>query len=60
MQNQTFCSSPAALHLLQNYFNLASMPHIGEVSDTACQSDQSVAFLDYQSALSTCLEGTLH
>ena len=35
MQNQTICSSPAALHLLQNSLDLASMPCIEEVGDTA-------------------------
>ena len=34
MQNQIFCSSPAALYLLQNCLDLASMPNIGEVGDT--------------------------
>ena len=35
MHNQTFCSSPAVLHLLQNSLDLASIRYIGEVCDTA-------------------------
>ena len=33
MQNQIFCSSPAALHLMQNCLDLAFMQYIGEVGD---------------------------
>ena len=46
MQNQTFCSSPAALHLLRNCSDLASMQYICEVSDTAWrQTDLLLGFL---------------
>ena len=46
MQNQTFCSSPAALHLLQNCVDLASIPYIGEVGGTAWrQIDLLLGFL---------------
>ena len=34
MQNQKFCSRPAALHLLQNCLDLASVSCIGKVGDT--------------------------
>ena len=34
MQNETICSSPAALYLLQKCLVLASMSCIGEVGDT--------------------------
>ena len=46
MQKQTLCSSPAALHLLQNCLDLASMSHIVEVGDTAWrQTDLLMGFL---------------
>ena len=46
MQDQTFCSSPAALHLFQNCLDLASMLCIGKVGDTAWrQIDLLLGFL---------------
>ena len=47
IQNQTsFCSSPAVFHLWQNCLDLASMPCIGEVDDTAWrQIDLLLGFL---------------
>ena len=46
MQKQTLCSSPAALHLLQNCWDLASMSYIVEVGDTAWrQTDLLMGFL---------------
>ena len=46
MQNQRFCSSPAALHLLQNCFDLTFMPYMGEVGDTSWrQIDLLLGFL---------------
>ena len=46
MQNKAFCSSHAALHLLQNFLVVASMPYIGEVGDTAWrQVDLLLGFL---------------
>ena len=46
MQKQTFCSSPVALHLLQNCLDLAFMQCIGEVGDTAWrQTDLLMGFL---------------
>ena len=46
MQNQPFCSSPVALHLLQNFLVLATMTYIGEVGDTAWrQVDLLLGFL---------------
>ena len=73
MQKRTFYFSPAALHLLQNCLDLASMPYNGGSCDIvwrrtdrllrflrvvifrktfwwSFQLDQSVAFLDSQSA----------
>ena len=46
MQKQTFCSSPVALHLLQNCLDLAFMQYIGDVGDTAWrQADLLMGFL---------------
>ena len=43
---KTFCSSPVALHLLQNCLDLAFMQYIGEVGDTAWrQADLLMGFL---------------
>ena len=43
MRNQTFCSSPAALHLLQICLDLPSMSYIGEVGGTTWRQIDSTA-----------------
>ena len=45
-QNQTFWSSPATLSLLQNFWNMPSIPYIYEVGDTVWrQTDLVLGFL---------------
>ena len=45
MPKQTFCSNPAVLYLFQNCLDMASMPYIGKVGDTAWkQTDLLLGF----------------